>query len=67
MKVTKSVETVYCDICRTTKQVSTFNFEYFGKGGDLYYQEAHLCPNCQRRVLQMISLESGQAFQVKGL
>ncbi len=66
MKVTKNVDTLYCDICRTEKSVRTFRFEYWGHDGDhaqVFSQETHLCTKCQERVLRFIKLESGSAFE----
>lgn len=66
MKVTKTVETLYCDICKTEQSVKTFCFEYWGHDGDhaaVLCHETHLCVNCQKRVLTFIALESGGAFK----
>ena len=65
MKTIQTIETLYCDICKSEKTVKEFLFEYWKHDGGhlaVFVKEAHVCVSCQELILKFIALESGGTF-----
>jgi len=51
------VQKTVCDICRTEKDLAVYRFDNMTAGRMCEVGLVHLCPDCQKRILQYIYKE----------